>query len=279
MPLTEYKYLKTTVDIERLDHEIRMSSIVTAIDHIDFLEPDQLSVWFKDALSNNDNLTLDNLVTIHTGEPWIRDEKSTPVVVMEQDPTDPERRTGGHYQSSSIAIDVPASTGLFSQDFSFPIPISLLSASIVPTPDMQGDVASFYVSPDTEIGVLVQDATVGSGSFVVSQSVIDNIALGYEVSLYDGLKEEELGRVINISTNTIMTEFKTQSSFSASTPTKVRMSIEFVRYFEIFGDKRLDFGSTKIGGSYIPANAILRLKYNNKNGIAKRLVFMLEYLY
>lgn len=73
MAISKYSFSVSTdfsnqkVNLAGLTQDIQASSIVTAIDHID-LEGDDCDVWFKDALSIDDETTLGTVVAAHTGE-------------------------------------------------------------------------------------------------------------------------------------------------------------------------------------------------------------------
>jgi len=76
MAATEYNYTISTdfpngkVAPDCLTEEIRASTIVTALDRIDVAEAtDTCSIWFKDALSTEDETTLNTIVGSHSGEP------------------------------------------------------------------------------------------------------------------------------------------------------------------------------------------------------------------
>lgn len=73
MALTKYTYSITDfpnqkVDVGSLSVEIQASSIITALDHVDAY-PTYCDIWFKDALSVDDQTTLDTVVAAHSGEP------------------------------------------------------------------------------------------------------------------------------------------------------------------------------------------------------------------
>lgn len=74
MNLTHYTYSLENdfpnhiVASDRLSQEIAQSSIVIALDHID-TAGDDVVVWFKDPLALADVATLDDIVSVHTGEP------------------------------------------------------------------------------------------------------------------------------------------------------------------------------------------------------------------
>lgn len=189
--------------------------------------------------------------------------------------------TGENYQASAYKISVASGTGWTTKDISFPHPISLLAAEWTNMDSMRGDEIEFVVAPNTIVGVMASGVGSGISVIPVQQSVIDNMAIGYRADLYSASGVMDCGRVLNINDNdnTLTLENPTQQSFSAAWPTQVRMSIHMVRPSPLAGEGRIQLGESKIGGSYIPANTILRTKYNNKNGLPKDLAFFLEYLY
>lgn len=79
--MTEYNYTKDPCAIERLTKEIQTSSIVTALDHID-LFGSALSIFFKADLSDPDKTNLDSIVSNHTGEPLLIQDKPQQVVTQ-----------------------------------------------------------------------------------------------------------------------------------------------------------------------------------------------------
>jgi hypothetical protein len=66
--MTDYQYTIPSLAIDRLSQEIRTSSIVTALDHIDALGS-AVDIYFKADLSTTDKSTLDTLVASHSGIP------------------------------------------------------------------------------------------------------------------------------------------------------------------------------------------------------------------
>jgi hypothetical protein len=191
--------------------------------------------------------------------------------------------TGGHYQAKCFSADVPASIGWHDlADVSFPFPIGLLSAASIIRSACDLDEIAFVVSPDTVIGTLTQDAGLGDDVLNVSDTVCENTRVGALIKLDDGVNPDACGRVLAIDqvTGQITVETPTDFAFSAATPTYVKQTIEMLSCMELIAGARIELGSTKIGASHIPANTVLRMKYNNKTGNAgKRFSFILEYLY
>ena len=96
--------------------EIRESVIVTALDRIDTDETSCL-VFFKEELSDSDELVLEELVSEHSGEL----EKPSDFLVKIQEETE-GGKTQGHFQSITLDIETTGA-GVVTKDMSFPFPI------------------------------------------------------------------------------------------------------------------------------------------------------------
>jgi hypothetical protein len=205
-------------------------------------------------------------------------------VLVEEQELDESKRTSGHFQSSTFNVPVPSGTPgqMTCKDFSYPIPICLLSAQVLTEAHNVGDTFEVQVSPDTVIGWCTQNPDPSGYVLNVSDTVITNIDVGYKVEIFDGQKLADLGRCISIdsSLSQITTEFTPDGqTFLASSPTYVMITVEMVRQFNIFGTGRIEIGESKIGGSYIPANTPIRVCYINNDSLEKRFDAEVEYLY
>ena len=78
------------VSTDRLLCEIRCSTIITATDYIN-TSNDDCDIWFKDQLNNDDKSILDNLISIHTGDPSTNSQcepDGTPIVALKSQQSD-----------------------------------------------------------------------------------------------------------------------------------------------------------------------------------------------
>ena len=183
--------------------------------------------------------------------------------------------TGGHYQGQSFHHDVAASTGWSTLDISFPHPISLLSASWFNNELNYGDEMKFAVAPDTVIGALTSGVSVDDTVLNVSSTVTDNAFVGYYITI----DSEEFGPVTEIDADSGTITVANAAESTHNPGAYVKMTVMMVPYIKILPGGIVTLGSTKIGGSYIPANTTLRLFYNNIDGTEKDFDFILEYLY
>lgn len=204
-----------------------------------------------------------------------RIEEDTVTVREENTPT------GGRYQACFHELTVPSGAGVTTTEISFPHPISLLSAEWTNREEFEGDKIRFTVAPDTTVGVLASGVASGAHVAAVSDTVLDNIAIGFRANLLSASGVADLGRVTDVDRNNKTITFETgcPQQFSHVWPTYVQMSVDVVRESPMAGYGRVQLGESKIGGSHIPANTVLQARFTNENGQAKSLIFALEYLY
>lgn len=266
----------------KLKREISASSIVTALDRID-TAGDVCDVWFKDPLSAGDKTTLDNDTTAPSGGLiGAHDGVAVTLVPEEVVIQEEEIKTGGHFQSHGYKDNIPATSGWYDMpDITWPYPITLLAAEAKAMSANDGDHIEFVVGPDVTVGSISSDVTASDTVINVSQSVLDNVAVGKFICLDDGTNVDDCGRVtaVDKTAGTITVETATANGFAAATPTLVKMTTKMAVNIELSSDHRIALGESKIGGSYVPANTVLRMRYYNQNGSAKSFKFYLEYLY
>ena len=279
MSATQYKYVIATatlngiVEADALATEIGGSSIVTAVQTVQTNDT-EVGIVFKDALSATDQTILTALVAAHEGVPLAKEPEI--VRVFE----DSSLLGDAKYQATTVTVDVAAGADTISTaTITFPLPISLYSASWLHDSNMDTDVVNITAGENTIIGALTANASIGDTVLSVQKSVIENTQTGYNLNLWDGVNTNDLGRVLAIDTvnDQITIETPLTTAFTAATPTYVRQTIYFVKDVELKGRYDYQFGEDVIGGSFIPAGFSLKCDYLNREGTAKRLVILLEY--
>lgn len=237
-------------------------------------------VWLEEELDEPSQCTTNASHTVDTSKTTIVEvERDNEILVKEE-----TIKTGGFYQARGLAAGVPSCIPGAWHDlvnFSWPIPISLLSAEAKCLSDHSGDKIEFLVAPGTTIGAVTQNIAASDDWIYVQQSVIDNIKVGRWIELVDGTNTDNCGRVLEIDStnNRIKVETAAAHAFLASTPTYIKMTVKMIYDVELVEGHRLVIGESKIGGSYIPAGTTMVLRYQNNNGQAKRFAFIVEYLY
>lgn len=89
MPTGPFTYTKTPVATDRLDKEIRDSSISIALDGGSTVFGNQVTIAFKTSLGDDEKTTLDSLVNAHGGSPLVQAPQVVPVTVQSQSEPQP----------------------------------------------------------------------------------------------------------------------------------------------------------------------------------------------
>ena len=184
---------------------------------------------------------------------------------------------GEHYRAVGIPFDAaPGETN--NHDFSFPYPIALLA--VICSGHNVGDKVDFQVAPDTVVGAVTQDVSASDTVINVQDTVTENVDVGDYVTLDDGTNDEEHLCVEKDEENhTITLDTGVTNAYEAATPTYVKITKKMGVGIELGSTDRYELGQSKIGGSFIPANTTIRVRYTNNGGSQIRVRPTLEILY
>ncbi len=202
------------------------------------------------------------------------------VRVQEED-SDPAKQTGGHFLAYGITHNVPAAVGFSQLDFSFPFPVALMAFEFIPSVSLEGDFFTVKVAPGTTVGAITQAVNSGDTVINVDSTAINALKVGYEFGITDGSNSENPGKVIAVDkeNSTVTLSAGVVNNYLVSSPTTVAMTVMLVENFRLHGTTTVEVGYSKIGGSFIPANTIIRLEYQNTTSSPKTFSGFLELLY
>lgn len=187
--------------------------------------------------------------------------------------------TGGKYACACLKFTAPGNT-ITSESISFPMIISVLNGQLAVSSDMIGDSIVWTVAPNTTVGALTANANIGDTVLNVSSTVTDNIQIGFDVTLTDGVNTDECGPVVAVDSvnGTITVQTALLYNFSAVSPTYVQMTIKYVD-IELAIEGYFVIAGHKIGSASLPSNVPITCYYNNTTMNSKRVVAYIEYLY
>ncbi len=189
--------------------------------------------------------------------------------------------TGGNFKFKSFTLDNIANSTT-TTNISFTHPVNVVSVQITTEEIHRNDVMCWMVSPNTIVGAITSDVSIGDTTINVSETVSDNVKVGYHVNLWTGLATEDLGIVIAVDTigRTITVDTPSTAVYTAATPTYFRMTIMYADHIELGPPQTFELGASKIGASFLPANVPLVCEYENKHiSEHKKLYVYLQYLY
>lgn len=303
------------VNVSQLVAEITSSPITVALDTIN-TEGDQMYIIFKNPLSPTEETILNNLIVNHQA---IQTKPITAVKIVEESNATGGNfstrtltidSTGG--SSTSIIISWPYPITCLAVKF---VPTSsqvndlldiavapgvttgVITSNIVPAEEWEeknyqpGDKVIFthpiYGSRvyTNIVATVANESPLEKAFWVhgfqidVSPTVIQTVYVGYYLKVTDGVNSFELGRVLSKLNSSILVEINPTVSFSATSPTYIQQTIYMMKDYLLALDKLQEIGSSKIGGSYIPADVPVVVKYTNNGTENQHFVGAIEYLY
>jgi len=187
--------------------------------------------------------------------------------------------TGSPYDfgTSGTMLEMVTTKKLFTQKKD----IGVLSFSFNSIECHTYDGLEVHVYPDELIGLLATDLSVGATVLTVSQTVIDNIKVGFYCRLYNGTISECFGEVLEIDSvnNQITIEKPALYAFSSATPTYVRMTVKMHTATNIGYPGPHVGGEDKIGSSLIKKNKSVQVCYSNFSKGKKMFCFSVGHIY
>lgn len=270
-------------DSDRLAKEIFDSSIVVGLNFIAG-NLTGVDINFKADLSVEEKATLDSIIANHSGEPLPHPDE-IPIIRAEilTEAThwvESGRTTQAMFAAQSLLLDVSSADLEVTKNFSWPYNIAVKSATIYVTDDMVGDEMTVHEAPNTLIGYSTQPLNVGDTSIYVSETVLENIMIGYYVGLYQpGEEGIEIGQVLEIDLKNSCLKLLTPSDVSADAYSYVAMCSKMIPELLFTCTQKIEIGKTIPTASRLPANIPIRIYYKNNNAKAKKVSIFVEYLY
>lgn len=253
--------------------EINSSSITIGLHSIN-TEGNTCDIWMKAAISTPEETTLDALVAAHDGIPDASDAVQKVKLVEELIETDGSYTPYAFYISTSLAEVV-------TKTVSFPFAINIMSGEYEIVAANKDDFVSLIIGEDTVIGQITGNVVADDDVITVDDDVLAKVAKGYCIKLADGTNTDTLDRIISVDkvAKTIKMETGAVNAFNVSTPTDVQMTVKLLDNIRLGHPGRVPFGEDKIGGSYVPANTVIKALYDSKAAAAKTFYPLFKYLY
>ena len=184
-------------------------------------------------------------------------EQTAVTLVEENIPTD------GSFFIEGFGFSNAANTTT-DNNISFPYPINVMAIEMTPVTGEEDDTVQIVVGENTIVGVLTVASNSSDITFSTTAETIAYIHMAFLINLDDGTNNDILGRVVGVDRvlNTFTMETAATNAFSAGTYIKMTKR---VLNTPVGPSSTHSWGESKIGGSYVPANAIITVKYTNNH--------------
>lgn len=185
---------------------------------------------------------------------------------------------GRNVYVKSIEIEDVAFGDTGTAEYIFPLVTSMYSFKFLFHEQNIGDTISIYANPDTTMGLITSNLSVGATVIGAPPALMMYGWPGFHVNVTDGVNNDHLGIILSMDkvNNTITVQTPTEHSFS-STNTVIKMTIRVCDEMKIGGTGYLPFGEDVIGGSALPPTTKARFIYKN-NSTSGDPKFMCVYL-
>ncbi len=268
------------VNTSKLREEITMSNIITALAGITS-SSNLTKITFKATLSSSDFLTLGYLIDMHNPQ-QVGEGESISTIINEV-PTYAESEIDKTYLEQSIIIETSAEQPTAEGSISFPYPIILLGGECPVREDMVGDDLSvrveFAAPTGNIIGQLTEGFEAGATEIIVNSKAAEKyIFKSFRVGIIDPITGEYncLGECIGKEGDKIF--LREPATFSKEVGAMVGCVAIMIPYLYFsMSPQTILIGNSTNRGSYVPANAIIRILYNNNTRKTKTVGVVLEY--
>lgn len=186
----------------------------------------------------------------------------------------------GYYHCDGISFNIAAGPidSITTHDLIWPYNIVIWNTDVYCTSDNVGDVVSVVAAPNKLIGNITSPVTIGSNTIVVSTTVTGAVYKSFSLTIDDGVNSQDLGRIISIDTTTNTITIENSLTNDYATGSLIKLNVNLITDFEIaLNGIGVSFGSKGLRGKPLPANTTLRTIYKNKNGLAKKTIWRIEY--
>lgn len=215
--------------------------------------------------------------TIDPSQTVIIDNVATNTVITKEPTT-------GQFQHTTRTIVVPSGYpgDVSVHNYTWPMDLEIWKTELFATSENIGDEITLTVAPNTIVGQLTSTGNIGDTVLNVTSTAVTNdlIVRGVEVELDNTFYTEDLGRVVayDATANTITVENAITMPFVAGS--MVKLNLRMVKDAVLHRVERVHrIGEKGFKAKTLPANTIVEAKYKNNDGLAKSIVFVVEYYY
>lgn len=187
----------------------------------------------------------------------------------------------GSYSSETLLFSVPSGTGPHTKSFSYAFPIAILDLHFVAKAIHDGDELDVCVGNDSFLGPIAADITASDSTVDVPAAMAAYMKPGKKLVIDDSTNTETFDIIsFDEVNNRVTVDGSYANAYTASTPTNVAVGSPLVRYLKLDqADALQALGEGKVGGSTVPANVNINIKYTNNEGSAKEFKATIEFLY
>lgn len=186
--------------------------------------------------------------------------------------------TNGFYKTEGFSFTIPANSTAY-KDVSWPYNTSIMTMNLQPSTDNIGDTINAYAGPDTIIGINTQTLGQNVSVINVNNTVLQNIKLGYTVSVVNNSQNIIMGECISIDTVNSRITCSIIASESIAPGAYIKVSRPVIKNFTFVTNSIINLANKNVSSTSLPANTVARMVYKNNSNFEKTFTYNSEYSY
>lgn len=186
--------------------------------------------------------------------------------------------TNGFYKVEGFSFTIPANSSAY-KDVSWPYNISVMTMNLQPSTENIGDTINAFAGPDTIIGVNTQTLGQNVSVINVNNTVLQNIKLGYTVSVVNDSQNINMGECISIDTENSRITCSIVASENIAPGAYIKVSRHVIKNLTFITDTIINLANKNVSSTSFPANTIARMVYKNNSNVEKTFTYNSEFSY
>lgn len=271
-----YTYNKKVL-AEKLDNEIRMSSITKHLESVNMTGGSICFISFEDSsdLTIEEKGMLDDIVISHNNNPIVKQESL--IVNVNEIPPYAQDDLEASYFKKSFHFPLPATIGTYEKRIKWPYDIAILGGKICSKASWVGDSFKVEIAPKTLVGQNMSPVASGSNLVKVDGNCAEYYIWKSDILfLTDGQNVIDFGSVCK-KTGTLIT-VENPAPMDLPAGLGVLVTTQVVPYFFVAKEnEEIMIGEKTQRGMFIPAGLEMVITYTSNSAVEKDIIFNLEW--
>lgn len=185
--------------------------------------------------------------------------------------------TQGTFMCECVPITIPGGLpgAITEHDVVFDTKILLWTTDFHANSEHVGDDFDVIVGPNTLIGMVAADASIGDTTIQVTTTVTDNVVSG----MYIATPDTDLGKVVQVNKISGTITLKNPIGSSIVANTGLLLNVYLGKHICIDAIDTYTFGEKGFQGKIVPAGTTFRMVYTNSTGLPKKVNWRMGYYY
>lgn len=159
----------------------------------------------------------------------------------------------------------------------FDVTMSLHSLNFALNQASNGDLFSIQINPDTPLGLITSNASIGDTKINISKNILPYMHPGFYLTLTDGINTDGPYKILSFDSNANTVTLKKALTYNyLANGTQLKLNYYIIKDMPIILGTTYSFGSDIINASNAPAGTRAKFSFYNSKGDPKDVVIYLS---